>query len=1121
MTTSCHRRVRLAGTAPVIVLIAFASVLTAGALPAGSAEAPTAPSAGPAAAEGAEADALRNAIWELERHLRHRLDAHGPRRAGAAVQARRPIPLLAERLHALRRAAWELGDPVGAELARKAAALRPLLREVERSERAGVSGASGSTWRLADRTSATWVETAAHAACRDARGVGDGLFAANNAGPGSGGELWLRYTAPAGGFVVADTAGSGFDTVVEVYDACPSSGGARIAGGDDQTGLQARVAFRSVAGETRWLRFGGWEGAVGSLRVEIESGVVAGFAGVVTEEASGDPLSRDVEVWNAGGSFVTSVDTDSNGIYLVLGLAPGTYFASTQSFFSSDGLLDELYDDLPCPGGAPVGCNPAAGTAIVVPPDDVVTGIDFALEPGAVLTGRVRDAATGLPLQSVEVRVFDQSGDFIGEDGTDVAGRYLIDGLAGGTVFALADETFGSEYQSELYDDIPCPFSCDVTTGTPIATTVGQTTSGIDFDLDRMGAFEGTVTRAADGSPLPFANIDIWDDEGNNIDSTFTNGLGQYRAGGLTTGTYFATTFTFEFVDELYNDIPCFPSCDPTTGSPIPVTLGSTTGGIDFALNRLGGISGALTEAMTGDPIGADIVVFNASGSFVESESGFGSYRVGGLLPGVHYVVASGFEHLSELYDDLPCPGGAPSGCDPTTGTPVMVQLDADTPGIDFALTPLGAIAGTVTESGTGLPLGDFSINVWDTAGDFVTGDSFFSATGSYEIGGLDAGTYFVTVNPEEHAGELYDDLPCSFGSCDPTAGTPVAVSVGSTTAGIDFAVDLLGGISGTVRDATTALPIAFADVRVFHANGVPAAFGGANAAGEYRAGGLQTGTYFVRASEVGYSRQLYDGLPCPSGCDPTTGTPVPVTVGSETGGIDFDLARSATISGTVTSAVGGPLSSASVFVFDADGDFTESTGTDSAGRYTVEVDAGTWFLIADGFPDHVSQLYDGIPCPAGECDPSTGTPVPVAAGDAVSGIDFTLDPARGITGRATDGAGNPLPGVAIDFWDSGGDLLGTAVTSPQGRYLFSPGSGTYFVSTDNGLGALDEIWDDVPCPLGPAHQGQCDPTTGDPVVLPNFDSLVTDIDFVLSGVTIFEDGFESGDTSAWSATVE
>lgn len=144
-----------------------------------------------------------------------------------------------------------------------------------------------------------------------------------------------------------------------------------------------------------------------------------------------------------------------------------------------------------------------------------------------------------------------------------------------------------------------------------------------------------------------------------------------------------------------------------------------------------------------------------------------------------------------------------------------------------------------------------------------------------------------------------------------------------------------------------------------------------------------------------------------------------------------------------------------------------------------------------------------------------------IVASGGTTGIDFALVPSRGITGVITDSAGDPLPGVAVDFWDMFGDPAGSAVTGTGGGYVFRPSPGTYFVSTDNGLGATDEVWDDIPCPLGPAHQGLCDPTAGDPVLLPDFTSLVPGIDFALSGLELFADGFESGDTSAWTSTVE
>jgi hypothetical protein len=55
---------------------------------------------------------------------------------------------------------------------------------------------------------------------------------------------------------------------------------------------------------------------------------------------------------------------------------------------------------------------------------------------------------------------------------------------------------------------------------------------------------------------------------------------------GLAAGNYFVRTTNYSgFVDELYNNISCpDQSCNPTSGTPVPVSNGSDTGNIDFAL---------------------------------------------------------------------------------------------------------------------------------------------------------------------------------------------------------------------------------------------------------------------------------------------------------------------------------------------------------------------------------------------------------------------------------------------------------------------------------------------------------------------------------------------------------
>ena len=63
----------------------------------------------------------------------------------------------------------------------------------------------------------------------------------------------------------------------------------------------------------------------------------------------------------------------------------------------------------------------------------------------------------------------------------------------------------------------------------------------------------------------------------------------------------------------------------------------------------------------------------------------------------------------------------------------------------------------------------------------------------------------------------------------------------------------------------------------------------------------------------------------------------------------------------------------------------------------------------------------------------------------------------------------------------------------------------------------IDEVFDNLPCPLGPAFLGLCDVTPGTPVIVRAGQPATSGIDFVLSVEYLFADRFESGDTSRWS----
>jgi len=338
---------------------------------------------------------------------------------------------------------------------------------------------------------------------------------------------------------------------------------------------------------------------------------------------------------------------------------------------------------------------------------------------------------------------------------------------------------------------------CDTTTGTAISVTVGSPTSGVDFALELGGTIAGTLTDAATTAPIQYANVFLYDASGNYVGSTETDASGDYVTyAGLPTGTYYALTANYQlYLDELYDDVPCFDfSCDVTTGTPISVTVGLTTGGIDFAIDKGGAISGTVLDASTASPIaGLNVNVYGAGGLWVTyaSTDASGGYTTWVGLPTGSYFAATmnskGF--ADELYDDLPCPG---SSCDVTAGAPISVTAGSTTGGIDFALDlesgTGGSVSGTLTDGSTAAAIPGVDVRIFDSGGSFVT-SAITDASGTFTISGLAAGTcYARTMNSAGFLDERFDDLACTA-SCDILMGTPISVGDGVTTTNIDFAL--------------------------------------------------------------------------------------------------------------------------------------------------------------------------------------------------------------------------------------------------------------------------------------------------------------------------------------------
>jgi hypothetical protein len=786
--------------------------------------------------------------------------------------------------------------------------------------------------------------------------------------------------------------------------------------------------------------------------------------------------------------FGPTTTADASGNYTI-NLPAGNYAVLTNNLL---GYINEIYNNVPCSAV----CDVNLITPITVT-NAAVTGINFVLDPGSRISGNITDSTTLLPIAGVTVYFVNADAEvFFTSALTDALGNYISNGgSTTGNVFALTANTLG--YRNELYDNIHC-VGCDPDDGTPIAVVLGTPKTGINFALERGGLITGNVTNSSD-QPLADVNITVFDSSGEWVDEVATDASGNYVTGGLATGTYYVRAEAFGLVDELYDNRACAGgNCNPTDGTPISVTAPNPTSNINFVLSPGGTITGRVTAAAGGAPVEGAFVGFatanaNLGGAFTNAAGDYSQM----LPPGTVFAVVANVPGLAnQLYNGLPCPAGPSGGwiCNTSAGTPITITTGANTSNIDFAMPAAGSISGTVTNSAGGAPLSGIAVQVFSNTGVFL-GNVFTDASGSYTFGSMTAGSYYVRTNTGSNfINQLYNGVTCVNCNVTSSGGTLVAVTANTTTPNINFSLSAGGLISGTITNASGGAPLQNIQAQIFNSAGVFVNGFNTNASGFYQTSGLPPGTYYVRTqSSLQFINELYNNLLCTVGCNVTTGTPVVVTGTATTPNINFALSAGGRISGTVTNAVtGAPIQGVNAQIFDATG-ANFSIGTNPQGFYqTSGLPPGTYYVRTQNTLGFLNELYNDLPCPI-TCTVTTGTPVVVTGTATTPNINFALAAGGRITGTVTNAVtGAPIQGVNAQIFDATGASFSVG-TNAAGFYQTSGlPSGTYYVRTTNTLGFINELYNDLPCPVS------CNVTTGTPVLVTGT-ATTPNINFALS----------------------
>jgi 5-hydroxyisourate hydrolase-like protein (transthyretin family) len=305
--------------------------------------------------------------------------------------------------------------------------------------------------------------------------------------------------------------------------------------------------------------------------------------GRVSSEGSGEGVAGAlVQLQRVSGFAATfNVNSNASGDYVIENVPPGSYLLQ----FISTTHGDEVHDNVPCESNQP-GIDCPGATLVTIGTDAPDRRIDAALRRSGRIAGRI--SSNGSPLvnqffiltllspDGAVRRTFNPSalgdGRFVAEDVP--AGEWLVGASAGGSGFV-----------PQLYPGVDClSAQGGVWSGCPLAlaarVTVGQggLLDGIDFSLRGNGSLAVRVLNALDDQPLAGVAIDVWNANGQRVDTRATGADGRaYPVVSTSPAAPHALSTDNDqgLINEVFQDIPCptgsvfFGSCALTGFTPV------------------------------------------------------------------------------------------------------------------------------------------------------------------------------------------------------------------------------------------------------------------------------------------------------------------------------------------------------------------------------------------------------------------------------------------------------------------------------------------------------------------------------------------------------------------------
>jgi len=244
---------------------------------------------------------------------------------------------------------------------------------------------------------------------------------------------------------------------------------------DPCSDISTATSFTAMAGTTQTADFSMFPGSV--------------ITGTVKRRSDGQPMqgvtvSAYLNSFILGQLLFAHTTTDAAGHYVLTGGLPGqVYVSATNGVDANGAYIDQVYADHNCVQG---NCN-NVGDLVDSPTYEVASAIDFQLDSGATISGRVLASDTGASYQGI-VYLYAADDSLSLQLLADANGNFTTSGLQPGSYYLTAAS--GSiDYECVTYPDVPCDGLAPGAGASPIVITGTNDVSGVTLTLHSEKVF--------------------------------------------------------------------------------------------------------------------------------------------------------------------------------------------------------------------------------------------------------------------------------------------------------------------------------------------------------------------------------------------------------------------------------------------------------------------------------------------------------------------------------------------------------------------------------------------------------------------------------------------------------